>query len=59
MEQSTYKEQYEAKNIKGKKKENNSVFKKLFKTLQGKILIFFSWINNAIWQGHLKVEIEV
>lgn len=35
MEQSTYKEQYEAKNIKGKK-ENNSVFNKLFKTLQGK-----------------------
>lgn len=58
MEQSTYKEQYEAKNIKGKK-ENNSVFNKLFKTLQGKFLIFFSWINNAIWQGHLKAEIEL
>lgn len=57
MEQSTYKEQYEAKNIMGNK-ENNSVFNKLFKTLQGKI-IFFSWINNAIWQGHLKVEIEL
>lgn len=58
MERSTYKEQYEAKKIKGKK-ENNSVFNKLFKTLQGKILIFFSWINNAIWQGHLKAEIEL
>lgn len=57
MEQSTYKEQYEAKNIMGNK-ENNSVFNKSFKTLQGKI-IFFSWINNAIWQGHLKVEIEL
>lgn len=58
MEQNTYKEQYEAKNIKWKN-ENNSVFNKLFKTLQGKILIFFSWINNAIWQGHLKAEIEL
>lgn len=54
MEQSTYKKQYEAK-----KKKKKRAFSKLFKTLQGKVLIFVSWINNAIWQGHLKAEIEL